>query len=161
MPTEQFVAAIVPKEKQSLLTALSGLPALLWALETADPNWLGPDPRTALDHLLHTTFTQAVKKLQTLPEAQQSRWGTLHTATFRHLMEKRDPALAKAFNVGPFERSGDGNTPNNTRFDEKFNQITFSRRIVNDVTLHRLNLKPGRRGSQSRDRRGAGNPTAP
>jgi penicillin G amidase len=106
-----------------LLDALSGLPVMLRALETADPHWFGPDAKAARDQLLRTTFAQSVQKLRALPEGQQLRWGALHTATFRHPLETLDPALAKAFNVGPFERSGDANTPNNTRYDAKFNQI--------------------------------------
>ena len=34
-----------------------------------------------------------------------------------------NPQYAKLFNIGPFERTGDGNTPNNTRHDANFQQI--------------------------------------
>src|SRR5947208_17178040 len=57
-----------------------------------------------------------VKKRRSDPA--EMRWGAMHTATFRHPI-----AGQKAFDVGPFERTGDGNTPNNTRYDETFQQI--------------------------------------
>ncbi len=34
-----------------------------------------------------------------------------------------DPQYAKLFNIGPFKRTGDGNTLNNTRYDADFQQI--------------------------------------
>jgi penicillin G amidase len=120
---EAFYAPHAPKDKQAVLSALGGLPVMLRALERADPRWFGPDAKTARDRLLRTTFAQSVQKLQALPPAQQSRWGALHTATFHHPLATLDPALARAFNVGPFERSGDANTPNNTRYDAQFNQL--------------------------------------
>jgi penicillin amidase len=120
---EAFYAPHVPKELASSLAALSGLPTMLAALETADPRWFGPDPKAARDRLLRETFARAVAELKKLPASQQGRWGALHTATFRHPLAAQNPALAKAFNVGPFERPGDANTPNNTRYDANFKQI--------------------------------------
>jgi penicillin amidase len=32
------------------------------------------------------------------------------------------PAYARAFDLGPVERTGDGYTPNNTRYDDSFQQ---------------------------------------
>jgi penicillin G amidase len=47
----------------------------------------------------------------------------MHTATFRHSLASVNPLYAKSFNIGPFERTGDGNTPNNTRYNDKFEQL--------------------------------------
>ncbi|MCE9530633.1 MAG: penicillin acylase family protein [Planctomycetes bacterium] len=180
-----------PKEHKGIFNTLSGLPVMLAALESADRHWFGPDSKNARDERLRTTFAAAVKKLQALPEAKQNRWGSLHGVTFHHGLANLDPILAKAFNVGPFERTGDVNTPNNTRYDDKFQQIhgasyrhlidlddwdrtiatstpgqsgqpgsphyadlaplwakgeyfplLFSRKKIDDVTGHRLQLKP-------------------
>lgn len=113
---QAFFAPHVPKELVPTLTSLSGLPVMLSALESADERWFGKEPRAARDKLLKETFTLAVKRLKELPAAKQARWGALHTAAFRH-------PVTPAFDVGPFERSGDANTPNNTRHDAEFLQI--------------------------------------
>src|SRR5207248_1033918 len=78
--------------------------------------WLGPDPRAARARLLRDTFAAAVRHLRALPAPKQERWGGLHTIAFRH-------PVAAAFDVGPFERPGDANTPNNTRSDAAFRQV--------------------------------------
>ncbi len=111
------------KEQKTSFGSPSGLPVLIKALETADPKWLGEDAEKNRRGLLRSTFAAAVKKFEALPKEQQVRWGALHTVTFRHPLATRDPTIAKAFNIGPFERGGDANTPNNTRYNDKFEQI--------------------------------------
>jgi penicillin G amidase len=111
----------VPKELRSVLISLSGLPVMLRALDEVDPRWVVT--RAERDDLLRTTFRRAVARLQTLPEASRQRWGALHSVTFRHPLASLSPAHASAFNLGPLERPGDANTPNNTRYDEQFRQI--------------------------------------
>lgn len=113
---EAFFSPHVPKELVPVLTSLSGLPVMLAALEGADPRWLGPDPGMARDRLLRESFGRAVRQLKALPVADRERWGSLHTVTFRH-------PVAAAFDVGPFERPGDVNTPNNTRYDAAYRQV--------------------------------------
>lgn len=113
----------VPKDLLSTAMSLGGLPTLLAALEKPDERWFGADPTAGRDRLVRETFATAVAKLKKLPVPKQDRWGALHTVTFRHPLTTRDPALAKVLNVGPFGRTGDANTPNNTRFDDQFNQI--------------------------------------
>jgi penicillin amidase len=186
-----FAAQNVVPELRSAFNALNGPQVMLSALETIDSNLVGT--KEARDELMRSTFARAVKQLKALPEAQSSRWGALHTATLRHPLATIDPNVAKAFNLGPVERSGDANTPNNTRFDDQFNQIhgasyrhlfdladwdralatstpgqsgqpgsphyadllplwakgdyfplAFSEAKVNEVTQHRLKLKPGK-----------------
>ena len=113
----------VPKELVSIATSLGGLPTMLAALETADPLWFGKDATATRDKLLRDSFAKAVEQWKKLPTEQQERWGALHTVTFHHPLASKDAAIAKAFDVGPFERSGDGNTPNNTRHNDKYQQI--------------------------------------
>ena len=62
---------------------------------------------------------RAVEKAKKLPP----RWGALHTVTFRHPLGSRSEAHAKAFTPAPLERGGDGNTPNNARYDAEFKQL--------------------------------------
>ena len=65
----------------------------------------------------------AINKILERGRDKKLRWGDLHTVTFRHPLASMMPEFAKAFNVGPFERTGDGNTPNNTRYDDTFQQL--------------------------------------
>jgi penicillin amidase len=118
-----FYGPHVPKEMLATAVSLGGLPNMLAVLEKPDAKWFGESPTAGRDKLLRNTFAAAVDKLKKLPAAQQSRWGALHTATFTHPLAALDPAIAKAFNVGPFERQGDANTTNNTRYDDHFRQI--------------------------------------
>ncbi len=123
MLQESFHALQVPQELRAGIGTLSGLPVMLEALEKADPRWFGPDAKAARDRLLRETFAQAVDRLKTLPAPQRQRWGGLHTITFRHPLSTLDPALARAFDLGPVERPGDGYTPLNTRYDDAYRQI--------------------------------------
>jgi penicillin amidase len=120
---DEFHGTAVPKDVKPALAALSGLPVMIEALQTADPRWFGKEANTARDRLLRTTLAAAVRKLKELPEAKQRRWGALHTVTFRHPLASIDPAAAALFNLGPVERGGDGYTPLNTRYDESYQQI--------------------------------------
>ncbi len=120
---EEFLALQVPRELRPTLKALSGLPVMLEALEKADPRWFGAEGRAARDRLLRSTLSKAVQRLKALPEPRQSRWGALHTVVFRHPLAGLGPATAAAFNLGPVERPGDINTPNNTRYDEQYRQV--------------------------------------
>src|SRR5262249_11734772 len=114
-----FYATHAPKELVPTLAALGGLPTMLAALESADPKWFGAaNPKAARDKLLRETFERAVYEVAALPEEKQLKWGALHTATFRHPLASSGAGFAKAFDVGPFERPGDANTPNNTRHDD-------------------------------------------
>jgi penicillin amidase len=120
---QEFYARHVPKELVAAAVSLGGLPTMLAALEAPDPRWFGPDPKAGRDNLLRETFAKAVDELKKLPAPQQERWGALHTITFRHPLAALDPAIATAFDVGPFERPGDANTPNNTRHDDRYQQV--------------------------------------
>jgi penicillin amidase len=123
MLQEDFYGHHVSKELKPILVSLSGLPVMLRALETADVRWFGADGKAARDQLLRSTLAKAVEQLAALPAAEQTRWGALHTATFYHPLRALKPGLAPAFDLGPVERPGDGTTPNNTRYDERYRQI--------------------------------------
>ena len=101
---EAFFAPHLNKDQKKAFGSLVGLPVMERALINADPYWFAD--KDARDAFLQTTFTLAVKKLEALPKDQQARWGNLHTVTFRHSLATLDSAVAKAFNIGPFERGG-------------------------------------------------------
>ncbi len=105
--------------------SLSGLPVMLAALEKPSAAWFGQSARFERDRLVRTTFARAVGRAKALlgPDSTKWRWGKLHTATFRHPLAGLGPAHAQAFNLGPVERGGDAQTPNNTRHDEQFKQV--------------------------------------
>ncbi|MBI3823747.1 MAG: penicillin acylase family protein [Planctomycetes bacterium] len=110
----------VPQELIKDVASKSGLTTLFKALENPDEKWFGKNPESRRDRLVDAAFIMTVLKDS---KGSATRWGQLHTATFKHPLASRNPAYAKAFNVGPFERTGDGNTPNNTRYDSDFKQI--------------------------------------
>src|SRR5262249_34700324 len=120
---QAFYGPHVPKDLASTLVSLGGLPNMLAVLEKPDAKWFGGNPKAGRDNLVRETFTSAVERMKKFPETQQQLWGALHTVTFKHPLATLDPGIAKAFNVGPFERPGDANTPNNTRYDDNFQQI--------------------------------------
>jgi penicillin amidase len=109
---DAFYAPHAPKELKGALATLSGLPVMLEALENPSELWFGSEPAASRDRLVRATFARAVEKAKKLPQ----RWGALHTVTFRH-------PLGSPFHLGPVERPSDGNAPNNTRYDDKFQQI--------------------------------------
>jgi penicillin G amidase len=115
---------LVPKDLVKEVAAKSGLPTLLRALENPDEKWFGKNAEKVRDNILHGTFIAAADQfLKRWPDSHKARWGADHTATFRHPLASMDAKYAKLFNIGPFERTGDGNTPNNTRYNDQFEQI--------------------------------------
>lgn len=120
-----FYQRHVPKHLVEILRHFSGLPVMLPALEKPDATWFGPEPAKARDELLCATFVRAVERVKKRlgDDPQDWAWGKVHTITFRHPLGAIGPPYARAFNLGPFPRPGDGNTPNNTRHDENFQQI--------------------------------------
>ena len=109
----------VPKELRKELANKSGLPTMFRALEHPDAAWFGENPEATRNAILVKTFAQAVAQVKKRwPNVEQMRYGAMHAATFRHPI-----AGEIAWNVGPFERTGDVNTPNNTRYDDRFQQV--------------------------------------
>lgn len=106
----------VPKKLHATINSIVPLPVLLAALEKGDVNWLGTKERA---RVIQETFARAVARATKMPPT----WGELHTVTFKHPLSTLSPAHARVFDLGPLPRPGDGNTPNNTRYDDKFKQI--------------------------------------
>lgn len=114
-----MLALHVPKELHKVCAEVVPLPVMLKALADADPRWFGKDAKAARDRLVSETLSAAMKQAQKLPP----RWGATHAVTFRHPLGKLSAAHAKAFDLGPVERPGDEHCPNNTRYDETFQQV--------------------------------------
>ncbi|HZZ80525.1 MAG TPA: penicillin acylase family protein [Gemmataceae bacterium] len=112
----------VPKELVNDVVSKSGLPTLFHVLENPDAAWFGKDPAGTRNRVLEETFVSAVKQMLGRNQ-DRATWGEVHTVAFRHPLASVNPLYAKTLNVGPFQRTGDGNTPNNTRYDADFKQI--------------------------------------
>ncbi len=135
------------------LKSLTNISVMLAALEKPTPLYFNSiSPELDRDKFLQTTFEIAVLRTarQLGTDVNQWRWGKLHTVTFHHPLEKLGPEYAKAFNLGPVERPGDANTPNNTRHDVNFQQVHgASYRHVFDVAdwdQGRATSTPGQSG---------------
>jgi penicillin amidase len=122
---DAFYRPHVPAELLDPVRKAGNVPLLLAALEKADPAWFGQSARAERDRLLRTTFARAVRRTQGLlgTDVKGWRWGKLHTVTFRHPLAGLGPAAAKAFDLGPVERGGEAQTPNNTRYGADFKQL--------------------------------------
>jgi penicillin amidase len=119
----EFFQPHVPKELLDFVRGGRGVEVLLAALEKADPTWFGKDAPAARDRLLETTLAAAERKLREFERQGRSPWGQLHVTPFRHPLSPLGEAYGKAFNLGPVPYGGDANTPNNGRFNEKFEKI--------------------------------------
>jgi penicillin amidase len=142
---------------------------------------------------LRTTLARAVQRTRDRlgDDPGQWAWGKVHTTTLRHPLAPLGSAYAKAFNLGPVPRGGDGYTPNAASHNRQFEHtagasyrhlfdladwdrglatsvpgqsgqpgspyyadllplwergdyfpLAFSRAKVDEVTKHRLRLKP-------------------
>jgi penicillin amidase len=121
---QEFFLKPLPKKLQASARFFN--PRVLFtALEKPDSKWFGADPKAGRDELLRVTFARAVAALRKKlgDDPKQWAWGKLHTVTLRHPLANLGPAFATALNLGPLPRPGDALTPNNTRYDENFDQV--------------------------------------
>ncbi|HEV2011019.1 MAG TPA: penicillin acylase family protein [Candidatus Limnocylindria bacterium] len=80
-----------------------------WFVALGDPAVRGRDALSAL--ALDDVVTDLRARLG--PDPAKWRWGALHTVTFAHPLSVGLPALARAlFDIGPYERAGDGYSVN-------------------------------------------------
>jgi penicillin amidase len=120
-----FYGDRLPKDATLDRGDLRSVSVLVAQLKAPTQAWFGAHPAATRDELVRTTFAAAVAKTQKLQgdNPQGWSWGKLHAAAFEHPLASLGPAYAKAFNLDPVPRSGDGYTPNNTRHDDNFRQI--------------------------------------
>lgn len=120
-----FYATRLPKDIRMERGDLRNIAVMLQRLAQPTENSFGPQPIQARDELLRMTFVQAIARTRKMlgDNPDQWRWGQLHTATFNHPLASLGLPYERAFNLGPIARSGDSHTPNNTRYNETFQQI--------------------------------------
>ncbi len=123
--TDAFYANQIPKDVRTDRGDLRSIVSLLKHLKDPNAAVFGPEPIQGRNTLVRETFARAVTRTQKLLGSDPSkwRWGQLHTATLRHPLAALGPNYQQAFNLGPVERSGDSHTPNNTRYNDNFEQI--------------------------------------
>ncbi len=121
---DAFFRPHVPPHLRSFVAGRGSVPLVLDALEKPDRAWFGDDPVAARDRLLRKTLAAAVEKTKALlpGDPEKWAWGRLHTTPFRHPLAELGPAYAKAFNLGPVPRAGDGLTPNAASYNAQFEQ---------------------------------------
>lgn len=122
---KEFYRDRLPKALLKHARYLGGVKVALDALSRPTEAWFGKNPKTGRDELLRATFARAVKRVEAQlgNDPSKWRWDRLHTVTFHHPLETRGPEYRKAFSLGPHGRPGDALTPNNTRHNEKFEQL--------------------------------------
>lgn len=113
---------IVPENVWSAAARLISLPAMIHALLNPEPPLFLPwiegniTPQSRRDRVLTRALDEAIAELERRlgPDMTKWRWGTLHTARFAHPLAGANRPERAAFNLGPVERGGDGNTVNAT-----------------------------------------------
>jgi penicillin amidase len=117
-----FYRPHVPASLLDITTSRGGVPVMLAALEKPDTFWFGDQLTEGRDRLLRSTLRSAVGKMKELLPGDDTAWswGRLHMTTFHHPLAALGPAYAKAFDLGPVPRPGDGHTPNAATHNAKF-----------------------------------------
>ena len=120
-----YFSTRIPKEIRLERRDLRSVAVMLKDLTGPAAASFGPSPEQARDALLRESFAKAITRTRKLAgdDPGEWRWGRLHTAAFQHPLSSLGPAYAHAFNLGPVPRSGDSHTPNNTRYNESFQQV--------------------------------------
>jgi len=95
------------------LYTMLGRPNDPWFVALGDPNVRGRDAVSAV--ALDDVVTELRDRLGADPA--KWRWGALHTVTFAHALSGGLPGPLRAlFDIGPYERAGDGYSVNNGAF---------------------------------------------
>ena len=106
---------MIPADARTLLGGASTKRVVEWL--TAPGGEFGADPTRGRDSMLVASLEQAVAELAGRYGADMRgwQWGRYHQATLRHPMSAAlGDSLRRRFEVGPWPRGGDGNTPGAT-----------------------------------------------
>jgi penicillin amidase len=106
---------VVPAPARAMARGLSTKRLIEWL--TSPGGEFGADPTAARDSVLLRSLGAAVAELTQRYGADQSgwAWGRYHQVTLQHPMSAAlSPELRARFEVGPWPRGGDGNTPGAT-----------------------------------------------
>jgi penicillin G amidase len=120
---ERTASLVIPRDaRASARVNVSTKRIIDWL--TAPGGEFGPNPTAGRDSLLLASLEEAVRTLTTRFGAEMNgwRWGRYHHAKLLHPMSAAlDDDTRKKFEVGPWPRGGDGNTPGSTGSGE--NQV--------------------------------------
>lgn len=103
----KYVMSQVPPAAQALIERNLTTPRLIAGLEGLSES----ERRMILGESLEQAWAETKQKLG--DEISAWRWGALHKIEFRHPLANT-AGRREVFNLGPFERGGDPNTPNAT-----------------------------------------------
>jgi penicillin G amidase len=103
----KYVMSQAPPAAQPLVERNLTTPQLIEGLRRISE----PERRLVMQVTLDEAWSEARQKLGERPSAW--RWGALHRIELRHPLANT-AARREVFNLGPFERGGDANTPNAT-----------------------------------------------
>jgi penicillin amidase len=107
-------AILKPHVPEKWLLDVTGGPerTVEW-LRHPTPRWFGKSPRAGRDAVMLKSLREAVAeaKAKLGPDPATWRWGTFHTATFRHVLGT-DAERQALFDLPPVRRGGDGDTVN-------------------------------------------------
>lgn len=106
LPGKYAMSQVPPAAQQLVERNLTTLRLLDGLRELSDS-----ERRMVLSETLEEAWAETRQKLG--EQASAWRWGDLHQIEFRHPLAST-AARREVFNLGPFERGGDGNTPNAT-----------------------------------------------
>ncbi|MBY0527534.1 MAG: penicillin acylase family protein [Gemmataceae bacterium] len=122
---DAFYRPQVPAALLDFAKGRGGIVVMLQAMEKPDAFWFGDNPAVGRDEMVRKSFAAAVPKVKKAlgPDMAGWSWGKLHTTTFRHPLAGIGPEYAKAFNLGPVPRPGDGVTPNANSHDKDFRHV--------------------------------------
>lgn len=123
--TAEFYKPHLPDELRTGGPSRS-VPTMLAALEKPDAFWFGDSPEAGRNKLLAKTFITALEKArQRFPGyPERGTWGEMHPAEFTHPLSGLGKAYAKAFNLAPVPRGGDGLTPHAASYNRAFRQVS-------------------------------------
>jgi penicillin G amidase len=103
----------VPAKAWPLVASRISMLKAIGALKNPRPRWFGENARAGRDAALLKSLAEAVAETKTRlgSDASRWRWGSLHVASFTHMLSS---GPGSPFDLPAVERGGDGNTVNNT-----------------------------------------------
>jgi penicillin amidase len=128
---ENTTNVVVPSDARAMTRGISTKRIIEWL--TAPGGEFGAVPTTGRDALLLTSLDEAVQELTRRYGADMSgwQWGRYHQVVLKHPMSAAlNDEWRRKFEVGPWPRGGDGNTPGATGSGENQTSGASFRLIV-------------------------------
>jgi penicillin amidase len=121
----EFFRPHVPEPILEFVMGGRALEVMLPALEKPEARWFGNDATAARDELVRRTFARAVARVQEMlgQDPSQWSWGKLHVTPMQHPLGVLGPEYARLFNLPAVPYPGDAHTPNNGRYNGRYEKI--------------------------------------